>query len=313
MEENKTLNFNKIQNLKHGENVHQNASLYSYDEELDWVLLNGSEITYSNFINASLALKVSAEFFDVSAITIVKNNTICSVALAENNSLAFDKALDSDPIAPFGATIAFTKEINGILARKLSEIPTEMIIAPSFEENALEILMKRKNLKLIKINTPIQQVAKFNQEEVVLTPFGALIQEKDNKDLDVKTFKVATKKKPQQSELEDMIFAFKVAKHLKTSGIVIAKDLRTLGISSCQANTTDSLQVAINKVCDSLKDAIVACDCAINSINDIQIMAQERITGLIQPMGSLADNEIIQNADKLEISIVSTGLEHIKY
>lgn len=309
----KTYNFNKIQNLKFGENSHQEASLYSADKELDWVLLNGSEILFEDFLNATLALEISAEFYDVNAITVVKHQTPVVVALANNLENALNKALDSDPISPLGATIAFTKEVDSKLATALCEIPINLIIAPSFEENALEQFKKIKTIKLIKINTPLKEVLSFNQEEIKQTPFGTLIQEKNTKDLDVKTFKVITKKKPTQQELEDMIFAYKIAKHSKSCAAVVAKDLRTIGICTSEPNYDSAVEIALNKVCDSPKDSIVALDGVLSSKAAIQIMAQNRAISLIQSAGSLKDDEIIKYADTYGISVISTGITHYKH
>jgi phosphoribosylaminoimidazolecarboxamide formyltransferase/IMP cyclohydrolase len=189
----------------------------------------------------------------------------------------------------------------------------EVVIAPSFDFEALAELKKKKNLRIIQMNTPFAEILKFQDEEIKLTPFGALIQQKDNKDLDVKTFKVITKKKPEQRELEDMIFAFKVVKHVKSNGIVVAKDLRTIGICGGQTNRVGAVEVALNRVCDSTKDAVVASDGFFPAIDNIQIMAQNRVSAVIQPAGSIKDNEVIEAADKFGISMISTGIRHFKH
>ena len=309
----KAFYFNKIQELRYGENPHQKASLYSYDKELDWVLLNGKELSYNNILDSTVALEIAAEFFDVACCAIVKHQNPCAVALAPNVEAAFDKALDSDPISPFGGIIAFTKEIDLSLARKLSAMFLEVIIAPSYSFEALAELKKKKNLRIIQMNTQLAQILKFQKEEIKLTPFGALIQDKDNQDLDVKTFKVMTKKKPEQRELEDMIFAFKVVKHVKSNGIVVAKDLRTIGICGGQTNRVGAVEIALNRVCDSTKDSVVASDGFFPAIDNIQIMAQNRVSAVIQPAGSIKDNEVIEAADKYGISMISTGIRHFKH
>lgn len=305
--------FNKLQNLRYGENPHQSASLYSYKKELDWNLLNGKEMSYNNFLDATVALEIVAEFFDVSAIAVVKHSNPCAVALASNIEQAFDKTLDSDPISPFKSTVATTKEITLSLAKKLRPMNLEVIIAPSYNSEALEELKKNKNLRILKINTPLCEILKFQDEEIKLTPFGALIQEKNNKDLDIKTFKVMTKKKPEQSELEDMIFAHKVAKHAKSNAIVVAKDLRTIGICTGQPNKIDALEVALNRVCDSNKEAVVATDGTLETAESILIMAQNRISSVIQVAKSTKDAEIAKLADKYNISMISTGIRHYKH
>ena len=192
----KTLNLKKIQNLRYGENPHQKAALYHYDKELDWELLGGKELSYNNIIDTSSALEITSEFFDVAACVIVKHTNPCAVALSSDIESAFDKALDSDPISPFGGIVSFSQKIEFSLAKKLNAMFLEVVIAPDFEDSALEELKKKKNLRIIKLNTPLKELLNFQNEEVKLTPFGALVQEKNKKNLDVETFRVITKKKP---------------------------------------------------------------------------------------------------------------------
>lgn len=311
-DEKQTLCFNKIKELNCGENSHQNANLYGYNNEIDWKLLAGFELSYCEILDATLALEIATEFYDVSGIISIKNQTPTVVSLGANLDNAFDKAIDSNPLDTINSIIALTKEINASLAKKLSSIKPNVILAPKYEAEAIEIL-KKSNAKIIQINTEIKNISKYQQEEIRLTPFGALIQQKNNKDLDVKTFKVTTKKKPEQREVEDMIFAFKIAKHLKSATAVIAKDLRTIGLCSNAPSEVSALEVAISKVCDSTKDSVVAYDNSINTIDNIQIIAQNRISALIQAGGSLKDREIIELADKYNISMITTGIRHLKY
>ncbi len=309
----KTLEFEKIQELKYGENPHQSASLYKTEEVVDYELLKGSFLSYNNILNATTALDIAAEFFDVACCTIVKNTVPVSVALGKELIDAYEKTLDSDPISHFNSTIVFTRELNEELAQKISEIPVELLIAPNFSKNSLEILEKNKNLKIVKINTPLNKIPSFVKEEIKITPFGALIQEKNTKDFDVNTFKILTKLKPEQKTLENMIFAFKVVKHTKSAGVVIAKDLRTLAVSSGEGNRIDGIEIAFSKICDSAKDSVVATDGAISTINNIQVMAQNRAIGLIQPAGTIKDSKLAEYSDKMNISMVATGIRHLKY
>lgn len=311
--DNKIFEFNKIQNLKYGENPHQEASLYSFNNEINWDILQGKELSYNNILDMTTALEIVSEFFDVNASAIVKHSNPCAVALASNLSDAWERALDSDTISAFNSTVAFSKEVDLKLAQKLSVMSLGVILAPSYSNEALTELQKIKGAKVIKINTPLKDILKFNNEDIKLTPFGALIQEKDTKDFDVKSFKIMTAKKPEQKELEDMIFAFKVVKHVKSSAIVVAKDLRTIGISAGQTTRIGSVELALNKICDSAKNACLASDGIISTIDNIQVAAQNRIAGIIQPMGSAKDKEIIACADKYNISMVSTGIRHFKH
>lgn len=312
-EENKSFNFSKIRKLKCGENPHQSASLYHFDKELDFGVVKGPDLTYNNIIDSTAALSCVGEFFDVPALVVVNHGNIDSAALGIDLENAWDKILDSDPCCYYRSTIAASREIGVKLAQKLTRLPLKVILAPYFSKEALFEFQKNKNIKLVKINTPLEQILKFNTEEIKLTPFGALIQEKDVKDLDVSTFKVVTKKKPEQKEVEDMIFAFKIAKHASSCAVVAAKDLRTLGIVSGEANRSRAVELAISKVCDSPKDSVLASDGFFANIDTVQIAAQNRIAAIIQPMGALKDKEIVETCDKYNISMISTGIRHIKH
>ena len=311
--ENKTYNFTKLQNLKYGENPHQEASLYSYNKEIDWALLSGNVLSYNNILDMTTAIEIASEFFDVAAAVIVKHSNPCAVALAGDIPTAWAKAIDSDIIGIFNSVVMFTRGIDLEFAKILSSIGLNIVVAPKFSAEAIEELKKVKNLKVVQINTPLKDISKFVEEEIKLTPFGALIQQKDIKDFDVNTFKVMTKTKPEQKTVEDMIFAFKVAKHAKSNAIVTAKDLRTIGISTGQTTRVGSVEIALAKICDSAKDAVIASDGAISTVDNIQIAAQNRIIGIIQPMGTQKDSEIIKAADKFNISMISTGIRHFKH
>ncbi len=309
----KTLEMHKITDLKYGENPHQKASLYEYNKSLDYELLSLRELTYNNILDSTTAIEIASEFYDVHSAIIVKHANPASVALAKDLTSAWGKAFDSDPISSFGGCAAFTKKVDIKLAKMLTDIYLSMIIAPDFDEDALLELKQNKSLKIMKINTPLKDISRFCDEEIKITPFGMLVQEKDMKDFDTKTFKVITKRKPEQKEAEDMIFASKIAKHVKSNAIVIAHDLRTIGICAGQTNRISAVEIAINKVCDSTKDAVIASDGALNTKDTVQIAVQNRISGIIQPAGSLKDKEIIETADKYGITMISTGIRHFKH
>lgn len=313
MEDTRTFNLNKISDLKYGENPHQKASLYKYQKCLDYEVITKSELTYNNILDSTTALETAAEFYDVFGVVIVKHSNPSAVALASDLTGAWNKAFDSDPVSSFGGCVAFTKKVDVNLAKMLSNIALSIVIAPDFEKEAIEELKKNKDLKIIKINTPYKDILNFSNEEIKLTPFGALVQEKDNKDFDIKTFKVVTKKKPEQKEAEDMIFASKTAKHVKSNAVVVAKDLRTIGICAGQTNRIGAIEIALNKVCDSTKDAVIATDGILNTKDTVLLAVQNRIAGIIQPFGSKNDKEIIETANKYELAMISTGIRHFKH
>lgn len=306
--------FTKKQHLRYGENPHQMASLYDFGQKkLDYEVLNGKELSYNNIVDATAALNIVSEFFDVNAAVIIKHTNPCGVALGTTLEDAWDKALDCDPLSAFGGIVAFTKKVNLKLAEKLTSMFLEVVIAPSFDIDAIEKLKTKKNLRVIKLNTNLEDYRDFQEKEIKLTPFGALIQETDRKELDPETFKVVTKEKPTPEMIEDMVFAYKIAKHLKSNAIVIAKDLKTIGICGGQTSRVGAVEIALMRVVDSAKDAILASDGFFPATDNITVAAQHRIKGIIQPGGSIKDKDVIELADKLNISMVTTGIRHFKH
>lgn len=311
--EQKAYFLNKIQNLRYGENPHQKASLYSYQNEIDYEILNGKEMSYNNILDTTAALNIASEFYDVCACVIIKHTNPCAVALGTDIEDSWKKAIDCDPISAFGGIVAFSKEVDKNTAIHLSSMFLEVVVAPSFTDEALEQLKTKKNLRVIKLNTPLSEYKNFTQQEIKFTPFGALVQEKDDKELDPDTFKVLTKEKPTQEQVEDMVFAFKVAKHVKSNAIVVAKDLRTVGICGGQTSRVGSVEIAINRVCDSPKGAVLASDGFFPAIDNIQIAAQNRIAAIIQPAGSIKDEDVIKEADKSGLVMIATGIRHFRH
>lgn len=309
----KAIYLNKVSDLRYGENPHQKAALYSYDTQIDYEILNGKEMSYNNILDATAAVNIASEFYDVSACVIVKHTNPCGVALGKSTLDAWQKALDCDPLSAFGGIVAFTKEVDEEVAKCLTSMFLEIVIAPYYTDNAIEILKTKKNLRVIKINTDLKQYQNFVPQEVKLTPFGVLVQEKDTLELDPDKFKIVSKLKPTQEQIEDMVFAFKIAKHVKSNGIVVAKDLRTLGICGGQTSRVGAVEIAINRVCDSPKGAILASDGFFPAIDNIHLAAQNRIAAIIQPAGSIKDKEVIETADKMGLIMAATGIRHFRH
>ncbi len=313
MPEFKAFYLDKIKDLRYGENPHQTAALYNYEKTIDYEFLNGKEFSYNNIIDATAALNIAAEFYDVNAAVIIKHTNPCGVALGKTLKEAWEKALDCDPLSAFGGIVAFTGKVDLEIAKLLTAMFLEVVIAPDFTDEAVEELKKKKNLRVVKLETPLVEYLKFTQKEIRLTPFGALVQDKDSKELDPETFKTVTKEKPTQEMIEDMVFAFKVAKHLKSNAIVIAKDLRTLGLCGGQTSRVGAVEIALMRVCDSAKGAVLASDGFFPAIDNIEVAAQERIAGIIQPGGSIKDKDVISAADKFGIVMVTTGIRHFRH
>ncbi|MDD3435897.1 MAG: bifunctional phosphoribosylaminoimidazolecarboxamide formyltransferase/IMP cyclohydrolase [Candidatus Gastranaerophilales bacterium] len=320
-----TYRFKKVQDLRYGENPHQKAGLYEFCQgglgnppyhsplTIHYSLLWGKELSYNNILDMTAATNIVSEFYDVPAVAIVKHLAPCGVALGKNILEAYQKAFDCDPISAFGGIVAFSQEINEEVAKLLNSVFLEVIIAPSYTEKALEILKSKKNIRLIKLGTSLEQYKQVSNEEIKITPFGVLIQEADKKELDKDTFKVVTKVKPTTEQIEDAIFAWKVCKHAKSNAIVIAKNFKTLAIGQGQTNRVCTMEWALDYACDKSKDAVAASDGFFPAIDNIQAAVQGRIGLIIQPGGSIKDNDVIAEADKYGIAMITTGIRHFKH
>lgn len=312
----KNFSFEKIQDMRYGENPHQEAGLYKSGAMVDYEILWGKELSYNNIVDITAAVNIVSEFFDVPAAAIVKHTAPCGVALGKDILDAYKKAFDCDPISAFGGIVALTREVTEEVATLLHSVFLEVVIAPSFDEKALEILQGKKNLRIVKLNTTFEDYKKgmeIAQQEIKVTPFGVLIQKPDKKELDKDTFKVVTKAKPTAEQIEDAIFAWKVAKHAKSNAIVIAKDFKTLAIGQGQTNRVCSMEWALDYACDGSKDAVAASDGFFPAVDNIQAAAQGRIALIIQPGGSIKDKDVIEEADKYNISMITTGIRHFKH
>lgn len=309
----RTFFLNKEGGLRYGENPHQSASLYKHNEIADYDFLNGKELSYNNILDMTAAINIVSEFFDVPAVAIVKHNTPCGVALGKSIEEAYLKAFDTDPISAFGGIIAFSQKVNKEIAKHASSVFLEVLIAPDYDADALELLKTKKNLRIIKLNTPLKDFKNLVEKDIKVTPFGTLVQDIDRKELDKETFKVVSKKKPDAEMIEDMVFAWKVAKHVKSNAIVVAKDFKTLAICGGQTSRIDAMEIALNRACDAAKDAVIASDGFFPAIDNIQAAAQCRIAGIIQPGGSIKDKEVIDAADKYDIVMITTGIRHFRH
>lgn len=310
-----TLNLEKSTDteLRYGENPHQKANLYKTDKELDYDVLQGKALSYNNILDATAALGIISEFYDVPSCAIIKHNTPCGVALGKDLNEAYAKALDCDPVSAFGGIVAVSQTIDETLAKQLTALFLEIVIAPDYTENALKQFETKKNLRVIKVNTPLKDYTELLNKDIKVTPFGVLVQDADTKQLDADTFKVVTKEKPSAELVEDMIFAWKVAKYVKSNAIVIAKDFKTLGICGGQTSRIDALEIALNRACDNSKDAVLASDGFFPAVDNIHSAAQGRIKAIIQPGGSIKDKDVITQADKYGMTMIMTGIRHFKH
>lgn len=308
-----SMNIKKTKNLRYGENPHQNADLYVTKTTVDYEVLSTKELSYNDILDMTTCTNILGEFYDVCCAAIVKNNAPCGVALGKDTEEAFAKAIDCDPLSALGAAAGFTQVVNENIAKMLGSIMPKIVTAPDYTPKALHLLQQNKDLIIIKLNVPLIDYKNYISHETVITPFGTMVQTADKGELNKDNFKVVTKTKPTGEMVEDMIFAWKIAKHSKSAAVVVAKDFKAIGIGQGQASRTDAFELALNKACDGSKDAVAASDGVCSSVDNIYVAAHGRIAAIIQPGGSPKDEEIIKVADKYNIAMITTGLRHLKY
>lgn len=285
-----------------GENAFQNAGIEQNSNTIDYEV--SGKLTYINFLSVLKGLDLISEFFDVNAACSVKGSGILAVALGQTPSDAVEKLMDSNPIDFMSATIVVSKEVDSEIARFLKD--TNIIVAPKYTQKALEIL-EMHNVTYVTINTPLNEYKNFVSNDVKVTPLGTLTQTPNLSELDKDSFKVLSKVKPTVEQIEDAVFAWKVAKHNQSQSIVIAKDFKTTAIA--QGLQSASVEFAIDYSCDMSKDSIMASDMPITA-HDINVAAQGRVALVIVPF---AEKTLVELADKYNMVLITTGFTNIKY
>ena len=315
------------QKLRYGENPHQSAAIYRTGEPVAGVVnakqVQGKELSYNNFNDANAAFELVSEFpADLPAIAIIKHANPCGVAVADDQLTAWNAALACDPVSAFGGIIALNSEITGETAKAICQLFIEAVIAPSVCAKALEIFSAKKNLRLLLTNG-LPDPAR-NGTEVKAIAGGLLVQSRDNGQvLSKNDLNCVTKIKPTKSQIDDMLFAWKVAKHVKSNTIVYAKDGATAGIGAGQMSRLDAAKIATIKADNAAKIAgdstaktigSVAASDAFFPFSDglLEVIAAGAIA-VIQPGGSIRDDEVIAAADKAGITMVFTGMRHFRH
>ncbi len=285
-----------------GENPSQTAVFELNDKTIDYE--TSKNLTYSDIITLYKGLNVISEFYDVLGAATVTPTGICAVSLGKTLEEAVTNVMDSNPIDFMSSTILLTNEVDSDLAKLLKE--THIVAAPKFTKNAIEYF-DTHDVCYVTVKTPLKDYKKYLSNEVLVTPLGTLTQAPNLSELDKDCFKVVTKIKPTVEQVEDAVFAWKVAKHVSSRAIVIAKDLKTTAIS--QSLQSASIEYALDYSCDRSKEAVLASDTNI-TLHDLNVAAQGRISLLILPSAS---KEIVDNADKLNMAVITTGFTNILY
>ncbi|EHL95750.1 phosphoribosylaminoimidazolecarboxamide formyltransferase/IMP cyclohydrolase [Acetobacteraceae bacterium AT-5844] len=312
------------QTLRYGENPHQQAAFYTDGSNRPGVAtavqVQGKELSYNNLNDTDAAFECVAEF-DQPSIVIVKHANPCGVATAADLSAAWDLALRCDPVSAFGGIIAANRKLDGASAEKISAIFTEVVIAPDADDEAKAIFARKKNLRLLLTGGMPDPAAAGRIFRSVSG--GFLAQSRDAGRVDASTLKVVTKRAPTEQEMADLLFAFRVCKHVKSNAIVYAKGGATVGVGAGQMSRVDSARIAAWKSAEAAKAAgleaplahgsVVASDAFFPFADGLQAAAAAGATAVIQPGGSIRDNEVIAAADEAGLAMVLTGMRHFRH
>jgi phosphoribosylaminoimidazolecarboxamide formyltransferase / IMP cyclohydrolase len=313
-----TVGGPRIQVLRYGENPHQSAALYKTGDKRKGIAdahqIQGKELSYNNINDADAALETLREFpLTEAACVIVKHANPCGVAVGATTIEAYKKALACDTTSAFGGIIAFNKMLDAETAAEISKLFTEVIIVPEANEPALKIIAEKKNLRLL----ILEDLHNRKQPTQVVKSIagGLLVQSADTKSIDDMILQTVTKREPTAQELQDLKFAFRVAKHVKSNAIVFVKNGATVGVGAGQMSRIDSTRIAVRKSEDAsgVKGSVLASDAFFPFADGVEAAAAAGATAIIQPGGSLKDAEVIKAADALGLAMVFTGFRHFKH
>ena len=303
---------NLIEELRYGENPHQKSAIYSKKKDSNIKKIHGKQLSYNNYNDILSALTISKSLPNNKGTVIVKHANPCGVSIHKNKIKSYQLALACDPVSAFGGIVSCNFTINKTLAIELNKKFLEVVIGNGFDDEALKILKKKKNLRLIDATKFIMKdVVKFNStNEYILT------QSEDLKKFSIKDFKIVSKNKPTKSQLKNLIFAFNICRYVKSNAIVLASQEATIGIGSGQPSRLDSCQIAINKMnkFQNINEEIVAAsDAFFPFVDGIEKLVQSGVSAVIQPSGSIRDKEIIKFANQTNTVLVFSKTRHFRH
>ena len=309
-----TITFDKVQELRYGENPHQSAAFYKGMNPqyslANAKQLHGKELSYNNIQDGTAAIEILKDFEGQPAVVGLKHMNPCGVGIGKTIEEAWDKAYEADPVSIFGGIVAFNEPIHASVAEKLSKIFLEIIIAPAFDEDAFEILSKKKNIRLMQLDTSLEVNAKY---KVTNVNDGLLVQDIDDHKITAEDLRCVTNRKPTEEELEQLLFAWKVVKHVKSNAIVLVKDNMTIGVGAGQMNRVGAAKIAIEQAGEKAKGSIMSSDAFFPMPDTVEEAVKAGVTAIIQPGGSIKDQLSIDVCNEHGIAMVYTGVRHFKH
>lgn len=306
-----TLAFTKLADLRYGENPHQVASLYktpSRDGLANAAVLSGKEMSFNNYVDADAAWQLVFDFKET-ACAIIKHTNPAGVGLGESPADAYRKALATDPVSAFGGIVAFNTSVDLAAAQEVTKIFTEVVIAPDYDVAALELLQTKKNLRVIRMSS----VERGNELEFRQISGGMLVQTRDVHELRKEDLRVVTERQPTDEEIRALLFAWTVCKHTKSNAIVYARADQTVGVGAGQMSRVDSVKIGAMRAQLPVAGSVLASDAFFPFRDGLDEAARHGITAVIQPGGSVRDDEVIAAANEHGLAMVFTGVRHFKH
>jgi phosphoribosylaminoimidazolecarboxamide formyltransferase/IMP cyclohydrolase len=305
--------------LRYGENPQQRAAAYHRLRVGDPVVgvldaeqLGGKELSFNNLLDADAAW-VAVRGLPNPAVAIVKHTIPCGLAERDELADAFDEALRGDPVSAFGGIVALNRRVEGETARRLAEVFFEVVIAPGFDDEALQVLGKKKALRLLAIPSGPVRVAGSGDWDVRPITGGWLVQTPDTEPADPATWQVVTSRQPDSRELDDLVFAWHAVRHVKSNAIVLARDRALTGVGSGQPNRVESVRIAVGKASERAAGSVLASDAFFPFPDGLEAASAAGVTAVIQPGGSVRDDEVIAAADRAGVAMVFTGTRHFRH
>ena len=303
------LSFNKVMDLRYGENPHQKAAMYSDGSDsgvANGRQIQGKELSYNNIVDLQAAWELAQEF-DETVCAIIKHTNPCGTATGKTLVQAYKKALECDPVSAFGGVIGLNRKVDGEAAEEMAKLFLEVIAAPGFDDAAKAKFAGKKNLRLVEITDAPQKWVLKNVSG------GILVQDTDIRPLQESDLKVVTKRPPTAEEKRALLFAWKVAKHVKSNAILYARDGQTVGVGAGQMSRVDSCKIGAMKAVLPLKGTVAASDAFFPFPDGVEEIARAGATAIIQPGGSVRDQDVIEAADRLGLAMIFTGVRHFRH
>jgi phosphoribosylaminoimidazolecarboxamide formyltransferase/IMP cyclohydrolase len=308
-----TLGFSRQTGLRYGENPHQEAVLYADPLSTGGIVksrqLHGIEMSFNNYMDADSAWRTVSDFAQP-AVTVVKHTNPCGLAVHDDQVIAYRRALEGDSVSAFGGIVGFNRPVTAATAEAMRGVLFDVIIAPGYEPEALKLLERRKRTRVLQADPAVGPMEGVDVRRVT---GGALMQAVDNIGVDTESWEVKSKRKPSEAEMEDLSFAWKAAKHVRSNAIVLAKESALVGMGAGQPNRVTSVHLALRIAGKAAIGTVMASDAFMPFADNIEMAAEGGITAVAQPGGSIRDDEVIATADRLGIALVFTGVRHFKH